>query len=58
MKDSGIEEIRPNRVVRILVVLFFGLLLVVLGAMKWGGWQDGEMGTDYPLSAVNDMDSI
>ena len=33
MKDNGIEERRPNRVVRILVVLFFGLLLVALCAM-------------------------
>ena len=39
MKDSGIEERRPNRVVRTLVVLFFGLLLVALGAMKWGSGQ-------------------
>ena len=38
-EDRGIEERRPNRVVRILVVLFFGLLLVVLVAMKWGGGQ-------------------
>ncbi len=38
-EDSGIEERRPNRVVRILVVLFFGLLLVALGAMKWGVGQ-------------------
>ena len=43
MKDSGIEERRPNRVVRILVVLFFGLLLVALGAMKWGGWQEEKV---------------
>ena len=35
--DSGMEERQPNRVVRIFVVVFFGLLLVVLGAMKWGG---------------------
>ncbi len=46
-EDSGIEERRPNRVVRILVVLFFGLLLVALGAMKWGGEQeDSVSGTD------------
>ena len=41
MKESGIEERRPNRVVQIFVVLFFGLLLVALGAMKWGGWASG-----------------
>ena len=46
-EESGIEERRPNRVVRILVVLFFGLLLVALGAMKWGGEQeDSVSGTD------------
>lgn len=43
MKDSGIEERHPNRVVRILVVLFFGLLLVALGAMKWGGEQEEKV---------------
>ena len=48
MKESGIEERRPNRVVQIFVVLFFGLLLVALGAMKWGGWLVGEVGTDLP----------
>lgn len=42
-EDSGIEERRPNRVVRILVVLFFGLLLVALGAMKWGGEQEDSV---------------
>ena len=41
-EDSGIEERRPNRLVQILVVLFFLLLLVALGVMKWGGWQVGE----------------
>ena len=48
-EDSGIEERQPNRVVQILVVLFFGLLLVALGMMKWGGWQVGERDTDLPL---------
>lgn len=42
-EDSGIEERRSNRVVRILVVLFFGLLLVALGAMKWGGEQEDSV---------------
>ena len=42
-EDSGIEERRPNRVVRILVVVFFGLLLVALGAMKWGGEQEEKV---------------
>ena len=41
-EDSGIEERRPNRLVQILVALFFLLLLVALGVMKWGGWQVGE----------------
>ncbi len=41
-EDSGIEERRPNRLVQILVALFFSLLLVALGVMKWGGWQVGE----------------
>ena len=44
-EDSGIEERQPNRVVWILVVLFFGLLLVALGMMKWGGWQEEESDT-------------
>lgn len=43
MKDNGIEERRSNRVVRILVVLFFGLLLVALGAMKWGEEQEDSV---------------
>lgn len=47
-EDSGIDERQPNRVVRILVVLFFGLLLVALGVMKWGGEQEEKVsGTGF-----------
>ena len=47
-EDSSTDERRSNRVVRILVVVFFGLLLVALGAMKWGGEQEEKVsGTGF-----------